>query len=155
MNELSNLKHPAGARKNRKRVGRGPGSGTGKTSARGQKGQNSRSGGGVHPSFEGGQMPLQRRLPKRGFKPRNRKQWAVINVVDLNYFGEEGGFPVGTEVTPDLLAAEGFIRKPTERVRVLADGDLEEKLVVKAHYFSAAARTKIEALGGTAEVIGG
>ncbi len=155
MNELSSLKPPAGARKNRKRVGRGPGSGTGKTSARGQKGQKSRSGAKIHPGFEGGQMPLQRRLPKRGFKPRNRKQWAIINVVDLNYFDAEGGFEAGAPITPELLAAEGFIRKPTERVRVLGDGDLEEKVVVKAHYFSAAAKTKIEALGGTAEVIGG
>lgn len=149
MNELSKLKPPAGARKNRKRIGRGPGSGTGKTAGRGSKGQNSRSGGGVRPGFEGGQMPLQRRVPKRGFKPLNRIRYAIVNVVDLNYFDD------GAEVTPERLHEEGFLRKPTDPVRILGDGDLERKLTIKAHHFSGTARKKIEALGGVVEVIGG
>lgn len=149
MNELANLKAPAGSRKARKRIGRGVGSGTGKTAARGQKGQKSRSGGTVRRGFEGGQMPLQRRLPKRGFKPLDRKEWALVNVADLNFF------EVGTLVTPELLAGEGFIRKPSEHVKVLGDGELRVALTVKAHKFSKAAEAKIAASGGTVEVIGG
>jgi large subunit ribosomal protein L15 len=149
MNELSRLKPPKGAHKNRKRVGRGPGSGTGKTAGRGQKGQKARAAAKTFPGFEGGQMPLQRRLPKRGFTPRNRVEYAEINVVDLNFFED------GAEVTPDALHAAGMIRKPDALVKILGDGDLDVKLTVTAHKFSAGASAKIVAKGGTAEVIGG
>ena len=149
MNELSRLKPPAGSQKNRKRVGRGPGSGTGKTAGRGQKGQKARASAKTFPGFEGGQMPLQRRLPKRGFTPRNRVEYAVINVVDLNHFDD------GAEVTPAEMFAAGFLRKEDALVKILGDGDLDVKLTVKAHKFSAGASAKIAAKGGTAEVIGG
>lgn len=149
MNELSRLKPPSGAHKTRKRVGRGPGSGNGKTAGRGQKGQKARASAKTFPGFEGGQMPLQRRLPKRGFSPRNRVEYATLNVVDLNFFDE------GTEVTPTELHAAGMIRKPTSLVKILGDGELEVKLTVKAHKFSASASEKIAAKGGTTEVIGG
>ncbi len=149
MNELSRLKPPEGAHKKRKRIGRGPGSGTGKTAGRGQKGQKARAAAKTFPGFEGGQMPLQRRLPKRGFKPRNRLDYAVINVVELNYFDE------GTEVGPAELHAAGMIRTPTSLVKILGDGDLDVNLTVKANKFSASATAKITAKGGTAEVIGG
>jgi large subunit ribosomal protein L15 len=148
MNELSRLKPPAGARRDRKRVGRGPGSGNGTTAGRGQKGQKARAASKKPVGFEGGQMPLQRRLPKRGFKPRERTRYALVNVVDLNFFD------AGTEVTPALLAAEGLIRKPTDLVKILGDGDLEVKVTVKAHKFTASAAEKVKALGGTVEVIG-
>ena len=149
MNELSRLKPPAGAHKTRKRVGRGPGSGTGKTAGRGQKGQKARAAAKTFPGFEGGQMPLQRRLPKRGFTPRNRTEYEVINVVDLNFFED------GAEVSPAELHAAGMIRKPSSLVKILGDGDLEVKLTVKAHKFSAGASAKIAAKSGTTEVIGG
>ena len=149
MNELSRLKPPKGAHKTRKRVGRGPGSGTGKTAGRGQKGQKARASAKTFPGFEGGQMPLQRRLPKRGFTPRNRVEYAVLNVVDLNFFED------GSEVSPVELHAAGMIRKPTSLVKILGDGDLDVKLTIKAHKFSASASEKIAAKGGTAEVIGG
>jgi len=149
MNELSRLKPPAGSQKNRKRVGRGPGSGTGKTAGRGQKGQKARASAKTFPGFEGGQMPLQRRLPKRGFTPRNRVEYAVLNVVDLNHFDD------GAEVTPAELFAAGFLRKVDSLVKILGDGELDVKLTVKAHKFSASASEKIAAKGGTAEVIGG
>lgn len=149
MNELSRLKPPSGAHKTRKRVGRGPGSGTGKTAGRGQKGQKARAAAKTFPGFEGGQMPLQRRLPKRGFTPRNRVEYGTVNVVDLNFFED------GADVTPVELHAAGMIRKPTSLVKILGDGDLEVKLNVKAHKFSASASEKIAAKGGTAEVIGG
>ena len=149
MNELSRLKPPKGAHKNRKRVGRGPGSGTGKTAGRGQKGQKARAAAKTFPGFEGGQMPLQRRLPKRGFTPRNRVEYAVLNVVDLNFFED------GAEVTPQALYEAGMIRKPTSLVKILGDGELDVKLSVTAHKFSAGAITKITAKGGTTEVLGG
>ncbi len=149
MNELSRLKPPAGSHKNRKRVGRGPGSGTGKTAGRGQKGQKARASAKTFPGFEGGQMPLQRRLPKRGFTPRNRVEYAVINVVDLNFFDD------GAEVSPASLFEAGMIRKPTSLVKILGDGELDVKLTVTAHKFSAGAVEKITAKGGTTEVIGG
>jgi len=149
MNELSRLKPRKGAQKNRKRVGRGPGSGTGKTAGRGQKGQKARAAAKTFPGFEGGQMPLQRRLPKRGFAPRNRVEYCTLNVVDLNFFED------GSEVSPTELFAAGMIRKATSLVKILGDGDLEVKLTIKAHKFSAGAREKIVAKGGTAEVIGG
>jgi len=149
MNELSNLKPPAGSRKNRKRVGRGPGSGTGKTAGRGQKGQNARSGSTKRAWFEGGQMPLQRRVPKGGFKPLNRVEWSVVNVSAL------GCFEAGEEVTPEAMASKGLIRKATDTVKILGDGEISVSLTVKAHKFSKSAETKLTAAGGSVEVIGG
>ena len=149
MNELSNLAPPAGARKPRKRVGRGPGSGTGKTAGRGQKGQKARASNKKKPGFEGGQMPLYRRLPARGFTPLDKQQWAIVNVVDLNEFD------AGTEITPELLHSEGFIRKPTDAVKILGHGELEVAVNVRAHKFSKSAAAKIQAKGGSVEVIGG
>ena len=148
--KLHDLKPAAGGGvKARKRIGRGIGSGTGKTSGRGQKGQNSRSGGGVRPGFEGGQMPLFRRLPKRGFTNIFKKQTQAVNVSDLNHFEE------GTEVTKDLLIQEGLVKKSKAKdgVRILGNGELNVKLNVKASHFSASAKEKIEACGGKAEVI--
>lgn len=149
MNELSRLKPAEGAHRTGKRLGRGQGSGKGKTAGRGQKGQKARAASKKPFGFEGGQMPLQRRLPKRGFTPRTRNRYAIVNVADLDFFEE------GTEVTPELLHAEGFIRSATDRVKILGDGDLEVKLVVKAHKFSAGAADKIAGKGGSTEVIGG
>lgn len=133
-------------RKSRKRVGRGPGSGLGKTSGRGQKGQKARSGGGVRPGFEGGQTTLARRLPKRGFTNFNRKEYAIINLSDLNRFEE------GTHVTPELLKDMGQLKKQLAGVKVLGHGELEKKLHVTAAKFSASAKEAIEKAGGTAEV---
>ncbi|MEY8380991.1 50S ribosomal protein L15 [Ileibacterium valens] len=133
-------------RKSRKRVGRGPGSGLGKTSGRGQKGQKARSGGGVRPGFEGGQTTLARRLPKRGFTNFNRKEYAIINLSDLNRFEE------GTHVTPELLKDMGLLKKQLAGVKVLGHGELEKKLHVTAAKFSASAKEAIEKAGGTAEV---
>ena len=149
MNELSRLKPPKGSRRNRKRVGRGPGSGTGKTAGRGHKGQKARASAKTFPGFEGGQMPLQRRLPKRGFTPLSRTLYSIINVADLAYFEP------GTEVTPQLLADEGFVRQGAARVKILGDGDLDVVLKVAAHKFSKAAEAKITQCGGSVEVIGG
>jgi large subunit ribosomal protein L15 len=144
-----NTIHPAfGATKTRKRVGRGVGSGIGKTSGAGEKGQNARSGGGVHPWFEGGQTPLYRRIGKRGFSNALFKtEYAVINLSDLNKFEE------GTEVTPELLKEMGILKKQLAGVKVLGEGKLEKKLVVKASKFSTTAKEEIEKLGGKAEVI--
>ena len=142
---LEELRPASGSRTTRKRVGRGIGSGLGKTSGRGHKGQKARSGGGKGPAFEGGQTPLQRRLPKRGFKNFNRKIWAEINLERLNCFAD------GTEVTPELLLENGLINKVYDGVKVLGRGELEKKLTVKAHAFSGSATTKIEAAGGKAE----
>lgn len=140
--------HPAeGSRSAKKRVGRGNGSGLGKTSGRGQKGQKSRSGGNVRPGFEGGQMPLIQRLPKRGFKNPTRKEYTVVNVETLNRFEN------GTEVTPELLLETRVIRKLNDGVKVLGKGKLETSLNVKAHKFSASAKEAIEAAGGNIEVI--
>lgn len=144
---LEELRPAVGSKGTRKRLGRGIGSGLGKTSGKGHKGQKARSGGGKGPSFEGGQTPLQRRLPKRGFKNINRKIWAEINIERLNDFAE------GTEVTPELLITNGIIKKLEDGVKVLGRGELDKKLVVKAHAFSASATAKIEAAGGKAEVI--
>ena len=144
LNELS--KSPE--TKNRKRVGRGQGSGLGKTAGRGENGQKSRSGGSIKPWFEGGQTSLFKRLPKRGFNnAKFRKEYAVINLSDLNRFED------GTEVTPELLIETGIIKKPLAGIKVLANGKLEKKVNVKAHRFSSTAVTKIEELGGTTEVI--
>jgi large subunit ribosomal protein L15 len=145
--DLSTL-HPApGAKRNKKRVGRGPGSGTGKTAGRGHKGRKSRSGGNSPPGYEGGQMPLQRRLPKRGFKPVERVSYAVVNLAQL------AAFPAGSTVGPEELQARRLTRK-RERVKCLGDGTLPHALTVRAHAFSASARERIEAAGGTVEVLG-
>ncbi len=146
--KLHELKYNEGSKKDVKRVGRGSSSGTGKTSGRGQKGQNSRSGGGVRVGFEGGQLPLYRRLPKRGFSNAMfKKTYAVINVSDLNVFKD------GSEVTPELLKEMGIIKKQLSGVKVLGNGKLEKKLTVKADLFSESAKEKIETVGGKAEVI--
>ena len=129
------------------RVVRGPGSGLGKTSGRGQKGQNARSGGGVRPGFEGGQTPLARRLPKRGFTNINRKEYAVVNVEDLNRFED------GTVVTPALLKEVGLVRKELNGVKILGNGELTKKLNVTAAKFSKSAVEAIEKAGGKAEVL--
>ena len=134
--------------KDRKRIGRGPGSGNGKTSGKGQKGQNARSGGGVRPGFEGGQLPLYRRLSKRGFNNYNfRTNYATVNVSDLEKFAE------GTVVTKELLIEAGLVKKELDGIKVLGNGKLTKKLTVKANKFSSAAKTKIENVGGTIEVI--
>jgi large subunit ribosomal protein L15 len=149
MNELSNLKAPKGSRQTRKRVGRGPGSGTGKTSGRGQKGQKARAASKKRPGFEGGQMPLQRRVPKRGFTPRTRNEYAIVNVSTLN------AFEAGTEITPDLLAERGMIRKASDQVKILGNGDLTVSVSLKVHKISQSAADKVSAAGGSVEVIGG
>ena len=145
---LSNL-HPAAGSKHSDafRVGRGHGSGNGKTAGRGQKGQKSRSGGKVRVGFEGGQMPLYRRLPKRGFKNRNTKEIVGINVEALNRFED------GAEVTIAALVESGLVSNPKDGVKILGNGELTKKLTVKADAFSEGAKAKIEALGGTCEVI--
>lgn len=145
--KLHELKPSEGSRKTRNRVGRGIGSGNGKTAGKGHKGQNARSGGGVRHGFEGGQMPLFQRLPKRGFTNINRKEYAVVNLDKLN------GFAEGTEVTPELLLETGVISKLNAGVKILGNGKLEKKLTVKANKFSASAKEAVEAAGGTAEVI--
>ncbi len=146
--KLNSIVAPVGAKHDRKRVGRGVGSGLGKTSGKGHKGQNARSGGGVRPGFEGGQLPLFRRLPKRGFKNALFKtRYAVINLSDLDKFEN------GAVVTPELLHEMGLIKKELDGVKVLAKGTLTKKLTVKAHKFSDAALREIEKIGGKAEVI--
>lgn len=147
--KLNELRPTPGARSERKRVGRGTGSGVGKTSGRGHKGQKARAGGGVRPGFEGGQMPLQRRTPKRGFKNRFRTEYAVVNIEALN------GFAAGTTVTPEMLIEARLVRKLGAGVKILAGGEIDRALTVQAHQFSQAAREKIEAAGGKAEVVGG
>ena len=140
--------HPnEGATFSKKRLGRGVGSGLGKTSGKGHKGHNARSGGGVALGFEGGQMPLWRRLPKRGFKNVNRVEYAVVNVSDLNKFDE------GTVVTPALLKEAGLVGREFHGVKVLGAGKLEKKLTVQAAKFSKSAEEAINAAGGKAEVI--
>ncbi len=146
--ELHTLSPKPGSRKDRKRVGRGPGSGNGKTAGRGHKGQGSRSGTKQKRNFEGGQMPLVRRLPKRGFTNIFRKELVIVNV------GQLDRFPNGSEITPDLLLAERIVSKLADGVKVLGDGTLKRKLVVKAHAFSKKAQEVIEAAGGRCEVIG-
>ncbi len=137
-----------GAVKTRKRVGRGAGSGLGKTSGKGQKGQNSRSGGGVRPGFEGGQLPLFRRIPKRGFtNARFKTTYAVLNLSDLNRFED------GAVITPELLKDMGILKNQLDGVKILGEGKLEKKLTVKANKFSKTAKEAIETIGGKAEVI--
>ncbi|MCI9041764.1 50S ribosomal protein L15 [Dubosiella newyorkensis] len=133
-------------RTSRKRVGRGPGSGLGKTSGRGQKGQKARSGGGVRLGFEGGQTPIARRLPKRGFTNFNRKEYAIVNVKDLNRFDD------GTNVTPALLIESGLVKKELNGVKILGEGELTKKLTVSAAKFSKSAQEAIENAGGKVEV---
>lgn len=146
--KLHELKPNEKAFKTRKRVGRGSGSGLGKTSGKGQKGQNARSGGGVRPGFEGGQLPLFRRLPKRGFSNAKFKTvYAVINLSDLNKFDD------GAIITPEILKEMGILKNQLDGVKVLGNGKLEKKLTVKAHKFSNTAKESIEKLGGKAEVI--
>lgn len=144
---LHDLKPAAGSKKAPKRVGRGTGSGLGRNAGKGEKGQNSRSGGGVRPGFEGGQMPLYRRLPKRGFTNIFAKEIVAINIDRLNIFED------GTEVTPELLIEKGIIGKVKDGVKILGNGELQKKLTVKAHKFSKTAEEKIQAAGGTIEVI--
>jgi large subunit ribosomal protein L15 len=145
--KLHELKPAEGSRQERKRKGRGIGSGNGKTAGKGHKGQNARSGGGVRPGFEGGQTPLFRRLPKRGFNNINRKEYAIVNLDMLNSFEE------GVEINPELLIEYGVVKNEKAGIKILAKGSIEKKLTVKAHQFSAAAKEAIEAAGGTTEVI--
>ena len=151
--DLSNLKPAAGSTKNKKRVGRGQGSGKGgHTSGKGHKGQKSRSGGGVPTWFEGGQMPLQRRVPKFGFKNRNRVAYDPINLGRLAALVEEGRLEAGSTVSPESLKALGIGGK-NGWYKILGNGDFGVKLDVHAHAFSASAKEKIEAAGGTATVV--
>ncbi|MDO5040926.1 MAG: 50S ribosomal protein L15 [Peptoniphilus sp.] len=136
-----------GGVKAKKRLGRGIGSGLGKTSGKGHKGQNARSGGGVRPGFEGGQMPLFRRLPKRGFTNIFAKEYSILNVEDLNVFED------GAEVTPEVLQEMGLVKKNNDGLRILGNGELTSKITVKAHHFSKSAVEKIESAGGKIEVI--
>lgn len=145
--KLHELKAAPGATKAPKRKGRGTATGQGKTAGRGMNGQNSRSGGGVRLGFEGGQMPLYRRIPKRGFTNHWRKEYVGVNVEALNAFED------GAEVTPEMMMAAGMAKKVTAGIKVLGEGELTKKLTVKAHKFSKTAMEKIEAAGGKAEVI--
>ena len=144
---LEELKPPMGARRKRKRVGRGIGSGHGKTACRGAKGQNARSGGGTKAGFEGGQMPLQRRLPKRGYRNPFEKRFTIIHIKDLNRYARD------TVVDPDLLSQSGFLKKG-EEVKLLSDGELQYPLTIRVHKVSKAALKKVEAASGKVEVIG-
>jgi len=148
--DLTNLSPPAGATKKKRRKGRGQGSTLGKTAGRGQKGQNSRSGGGVRPGFEGGQMPLQRRVPKQGFVNPNTKAVETVNVSEL-----ERVYEAGAEIGPAELVASRLVRARHDSVKVLGSGELSKALTVRAHQFSRGAVDKITAAGGVAEVIGG
>lgn len=145
--KLHELKPAEGSRKERNRVGRGAATGNGKTSGRGHKGQKARSGGKVRPGFEGGQLPLFRRLPKRGFTNINRKEYAIVNLDQLNQFED------GTEVTPALLVESGVVKNEKSGIKVLGNGSLDKKLTVKAHKFSTSATEAIDAKGGAHEVI--
>jgi len=144
---LSNLGPPKGSRKKKVRVGRGMGSKLGRTAGAGNKGQKSRRGYSRRRGFEGGQMPLHRRIPKRGFHNPFGVSYSVVNLEELNVF------PAGETVTPDLLRAHGFIRRATDPIKVLGDGELKTKLTVQAHAFSASAKEKITKAGGSFEVV--
>ncbi len=144
MAELHDLRPSPGSHRNRKRVGRGPGSGLGKTSGRGEKGQKARSGGNVHPMFEGGQMPLHRRIPKRGFSNINRVEYQPVNVRDLDRFDGP--------VNPTTLKAAGLIGSTRKPVKILGVGEVAKSLQVEAHAFSKSAREKIEAAGGSVSI---
>jgi large subunit ribosomal protein L15 len=145
--KINQLKPPKGAIKKRKRVGRGPGSGHGKTACRGHKGSNSRSGGGVPPGFEGGQMPLKRRLPKRGFHNIFRKRVATINIRDLARFEK------GSVVDMQTLITSGVVKRPSAGIKVLGEGKISYPLTLRVHSYSKAAKEKIEAAGGKVEII--
>ncbi len=145
--EINSLKPAIGSTKNRKRIGRGPGSGHGKTATKGHKGQKARSGGSVKPGFEGGQMPMQRRLPKRGFNPLSRKVYSLVNLSQLDIF------EAGSCVDIEAMLESGLISRVQDGVKVLATGELSKALTVKAHKFSATAKEKIVAAGGTVEEI--
>ena len=145
--KLHELRAPAGSTKNRKRRGRGTATGQGKTGGRGMNGQNSRSGGGTRLGFEGGQMPLYRRIPKRGFTNIWKKEYVILNVDDLNKFED------GAEITPETLKEIGMVKQLKDGVKILGDGAIEKKVTVKAHKFSKTAKEKIESAGGKAEVI--
>lgn len=144
--KLSDLAPIPGSKKRNKRVGRGQGSGHGKTSCRGHKGQKARSGGGTKPGFEGGQMPLYRRLPKRGFTNIFRKEYAVVNVKDLDRLSEQ-------VITPEVLLEKGLIKDIKDGVKILGEGDVGRQFTVKAHAFSASAKEKILKTGGSVEII--
>ncbi len=145
--KLHNLKPAEGSAKAAWRKGRGPGSGNGKTAGKGHKGQNARSGGGVRTGFEGGQFPIYRQLPKRGFKNYFAKHYAIVNVDALNVFED------GAVVDMNALLAKKIIRKPLDGLKVLGNGELTKKITVKAAVFSATAKAKIEAVGGQAEEV--
>ena len=144
---LSELQPAPGSKHKKKRVGRGPASGWGKTAGRGHKGQNSRAGGGTKPGFEGGQMPLTRRIPKRGFTNIFRKPWAIVNLRDLKRFAAD------TVVDALALKEAGLIRQKTRRIKLLAQGEVTVPLVVRVHSVSSQARTRVEAAGGRVEVV--
>ena len=146
MIELHSLSPSKGSRKNRKRVGRGPGSGTGKTSGRGQKGQKSRSGGGIAVGFEGGQMPLQRRIPKRGFTPLKRVEYQVVNLARLDRVE-------GDSITPETLKAHGLVRSLRKPVKILGAGDVDRAFQVTTHAISEKAQAKIEKAGGSVTLL--
>lgn len=145
--DLSNLRPAYGSTSSRKRLGRGHGSGTGKTAGKGHKGQNARSGGGVKAGFEGGQMPLQRRLPKRGFTPLSRTEYALVNLRDLELF------EAGSVVDMEAMGKAGLVSSPKDGIKILGDGEVTKPLTVKANKFSKSAQASIEAAGGTVEVI--
>ncbi len=153
MADLSNLARPEGSHRDRKRLGRGPGSGQGKTAGKGHKGSKARAGhsgpGGGKPHFEGGQMPLHRRLPKRGFTPMNRVEYQVVNLYQLEKLAEET-----VDITPEVLYANGLIGHARRPVKVLGTGDLTRKVSISAHAFSRSAREKIAGLGGSIQEIG-
>lgn len=143
--DLNTLRPALGSTKNRKRIGRGPGSGHGKTATKGHKGQKARSGGSIKAGFEGGQMPLQRRLPKRGFTPLDRVEYSVVNVSQLDMFD------AGTTIDSVALVAQGLIKSSSCLVKILGNGDLTKSLKISAHKFSQSAKDKIVAAGGTVE----
>lgn len=145
--DLNSLRPAEGSKQSSFRRGRGHGSGNGKTAGKGHKGQKARAGGGVRPGFEGGQMPLYRRLPKRGFKCRNSKEIIAINLLHLNNFED------GAVVDVETLQSVGLVSNPRDGVKILGEGEISKKLTVKANYFSKSAVSKIEAAGGKVEVI--
>ncbi len=145
---LNNLRPAKGSTHKKKRVGRGPGSGLGKTAGRGHKGQKSRSGYSSRPGFEGGQMPLQRRLPKRGFTNIFKKEWVEVNLAKI-----EESFNVGEEVTPEILHTRGLVKKAKHDLVILGNGDITKALKISAHRFTKTAKDKIEAAGGEATLI--
>jgi large subunit ribosomal protein L15 len=145
--QLNTIKPAAGATRDRKRIGRGPGSGHGKTATKGHKGQKARSGGSIKPGFEGGQMPMQRRLPKRGFSPLTRKEYVVINIAQLEIF------ETGTLVDTAAIISRGLASNIRDGIKILAKGSITKALTVKAHKFSSSAKEQIIAAGGTVEEI--